>query len=587
MNPFRDRIVASPWDATGIDVPGIHGDVFARCVAAVETVREARKSAGLLIHGEAGSGKTHLLRQLRARLTPSAPADTSRRDSLFTWVRLQTSSRMIWRTLRRALVDDWFRPVAGVRSQFDRVLFHRLAEIRIAEGDLEYWHEYMLREKPADLAQHIDEIATALDLDRNTAVAFEHIVFGRHRRDLRAWLAGDSLPQAVLDQLGMVQEEGIDEEREEEARRVVFQLCLLAGEKLPVVIAFDQVEALQSNREDRDSLIAFGKVVGSLHDGPTNLVLLSSVQSSFVSVLKDVIREADAERMTSLGACSLDPVTREQALELIAARLAPLNEAATEERGRTWPLSEEEFERLFANNALTPRRLLTVCAERFDAPVAEPAIDIATTSADTAVSRGAGREAYLTELWERTFAERLRDNTPDRTELIVRHALPLVAGLFPLRAREARDENLKDIELIFEAPAGRAGLAFATHANMNSLTAWLKRIKQQWAEGRLTRLALLRDARVELTRTAKAARQHLEDLRAEGVVLVEPGPACLAGLDALRVVLSDAKSGDLADGGENVTPEEVADWLRGRLPADIRALLGEVLGAAVFGPEMD
>lgn len=585
MNPFRDRIVASPWDATGIDVPAIHGQVFERCLSAVENVREARKSGGLLIHGEAGSGKTHLLRQLRARLTPSRPADTSREDSLFTWVRLQTSSRMIWRTLRRALVDDWFRPVAGVRSQFDRVLFHRLAGIRIAEGDLELWHEFMLREQPADLARHIDEIATALDLDRNTAVAFEHIVFGRHRRDLRAWLAGDSLPQSVLDQLGMVQEDAIDEEREEEARRVVFQLCALAGEKLPVVIAFDQIEALQSNRDDRDSLIAFGKVVGALHDGPKNLVLLSSVQSSFVSLLKDVIREADTERMTSLGTCSLDPVTREQALELIAARLSPLSETLPESRNRTWPLSEEEFERLFANNALTPRRLLTVCAERFDAPDAEATIAIATPATDTAPRQVESREAWLTDLWDRTFAERLRDNLPEQTDFIVRHAFPLAAGLFPPRVREIQDEVLKDVELVFLAPTGRAGVALITQAQMTSLAARLKRIKQQWGEGRLGRLSLLRDPRVEITKTAKAVRQHLDDLRAEGVGLVEPTPACLAGLDTLRVLLSDAKSGDLSDGGQNVTPDEVAEWLRGRLPADIRALLGEVLGAAVFGPD--
>jgi hypothetical protein len=578
MNPFRDRIVASPWDATGIDVPAIHGDVFERCVACVESVRDLKRSGGLLIHGEAGSGKTHLLRQLRARLTPSAPADTSRKDSLFTWVRLQTSSRMIWRTLRRALVEDWFRPVAGVRSQFDRVLFHRLAGIRIAEGDLELWHDYMVREQPADLSMHLEEIAVALHLDRNTAIAFEHIAFGRHRRDLRAWLAGDSLPASALEQLGLAQEDAVDEEREDEARRVVFNLCTLAGEKLPVVIAFDQVEALQTSADDRESLAAFGKVVGALHDGPSNLLLLSSVQSSFVTLLKDVIREADAERMTSLGACSLDPVTREQALELIAARLAPVADGLPATRSRAWPVSDEEFERLFANNTLTPRRLLTVCAERFESPdaVAEPV-------SVSPIPRAASREAYLAPLWERTFAVCLRDNTPDRTEQIVRHALPLAAGLFPLRAREARDAALTDVELIFDAPGGRSGVAFATQANMTSLAARLKRIKQQWAEGRLSRLALVRDPRIELTKTAKAARQHLDDLRAEGVVLVEPGPECLAGLDALRVLLSDAKSGDLSDGGESVPPDEVAAWLRTRLPADVRALLGEILGAAVFG----
>ena len=144
--------------------------------------------------------------RLRARLAPEAPSATDRQESLFVWVRLQTSPRMIWRTLRRTLVDDWFRPITGMRTQFQRILFHRLAEIRPAIGDLERWYEYMLDENPADLQNLVEEIATNLDLDRNTTVAFSHIAFGRHLRDLRAWLAGTSLPQAALERIDLTQD---------------------------------------------------------------------------------------------------------------------------------------------------------------------------------------------------------------------------------------------------------------------------------------------------------------------------------------------------------------------------------------------
>ena len=68
MNPFRETIVASPWDAARVDVPSIHGAVFESCMAGIEQVQESRRSAGLVIHGEAGSGKTHLLGRLRSRL---------------------------------------------------------------------------------------------------------------------------------------------------------------------------------------------------------------------------------------------------------------------------------------------------------------------------------------------------------------------------------------------------------------------------------------------------------------------------------------------------------------------------------------
>ena len=123
MNPFRDTIVASPWEATRTDVPEIHSEVFDRCLEGIEHVRQSGHSAALLIHGEAGSGKTHLLSRLRTHLAPQAPTATHRPECLYVWVRLQTSPRMIWRTLRRTLVDDWFRPVSGAIRSFTASCF--------------------------------------------------------------------------------------------------------------------------------------------------------------------------------------------------------------------------------------------------------------------------------------------------------------------------------------------------------------------------------------------------------------------------------------------------------------------------------
>ena len=182
----------------------------------------------------------------------------------------------------------------------------------------------MLDEVPEGLAELMEQIANRLDLDRNTAVAFMHIAFGRHLRDLRAWLAGTSLPQGALERMDLAQEDGNDEEREDESRRIVLMLCRLAGNGLPIVLSFDQVEALQTAPGDRDALFAFGQMIGTLHDGTTNALLVSCVQSAFATELKAHARGADYDRLTSLGAVSLDPLNRLQAGQLIAARRALL-----------------------------------------------------------------------------------------------------------------------------------------------------------------------------------------------------------------------------------------------------------------------
>ena len=575
MNPFRETIVASPWEAPCGDVPGIHGLVSDQCLRGIAQVRNSGRSAALLIHGEAGSGKTHLLRRLREQLTPQAPTDTRRDECLFVWVRLQTSPRMIWRTLRRNLVEDWFRPVAthsrpkqhvaGTRSQFHRILFHRLAQIRTAEGDLERWYEYMLDEQPDGLAELMDRIADSIHLDRNTAIAFSHIAFNRHVRDLRAWLAGDSLPQAALERMDLTQDEGTDEEREDQARQVVLMLCRLAGNALPIVLSFDQVEALQTTPDDTDALFAFGQLLSTLHDSTTNALLISCVQSSFATTLKDHARRADYDRMTSLGALSLDPLNRAQAEALIAARVA----VSDEPEAKTWRLDPKELTRLL-EQPLTPRRLLGVCAERFE------------TRHGTAANLlmpppGSSVDQFLKDRWAALRKERLAVNSPDRTEEILRHGLPMLLGFVAPEFKLVRDEQLSDVSVVVSNDTGKYGLSVCTQSNMTSLAARLKRLKTQWASGRLSRLVLIRDTRSPLSPGAKKAREVLDELERYAPVLF-PEPDVLAAIDALRALVSDAKSGDLAHGGWSIGLGTVNDWLSTNLPPELRTFVHQVLG---------
>ena len=592
VNPFRSGIVASPWESATVDVNSIHHEVFAQCLAGIQQVRRTHNSAGLLIHGEAGSGKTHLLRRLRTHLTPQAPSATHREECLYVWVRLQTSPRMIWRTLRRTLVDDWFRPVRGVNSQFQRILFHRFAEIRTAEGDLERWYEYMLESDPAGLKELLDKIADALDLDRNTAVAFEHIAFGRHLRDLRAWLSGDSLPEAALERMDLSQDEGTDEEREDQSRQIVLMLCRLAGNGLPVVISFDQVEALQISPGDRDALFSFGQVTSTLHDSTTNVLILSCVQSAFFSELRDQARRADYDRMASLGAWTLHPLQRDECLQLIQARLNQLDPAEFPNVPHSlgWPLSPGEFEALFArNSAIPPRQLLNLCAERFetwshrDRPAEQGSAtssvrdEVPHTEFTSALAVSASTSTFLQERWDASLAERLDNNTPVKTEEIVRHGFPMLVKMLVPEARQVNDELLADVALVVETPAGRTGVSICTQANMTSLGARLKRLKAQWAMGRLQRLVIIRDDRVPLSASAKKARQSLDELEQQSVVALHPAVEVLAALDALRDLLSDAKSGNLAGADGTVTPQTVEAWLAAHLPTGLRNLLNEIL----------
>ena len=590
MNPFRQTIVADPWNNQQHDVSEIHQDVYESIISSLEQVRASQRSAAILIHGSAGSGKTHLLSRLRSHLALKLPTATDRKEALYIWVRLQTCPPMIWRTVRRTLVTDLFRPLSEGKSQIDRILFHRTAPFRPAEFDLEPWFNYMIEDHADDLRELIGQVATELNLDRNTEIAFEHLAFGRFRRDLKAWLSGDSLPEGVLERMELTQEEGNDDEREDLARQVVIMLCKLAGTELPIVLSFDQVEALALDADDKGAMYKFGQLVSTIHDNTTNVLVVSSVQSAFAIQLEVESRAADRDRITSAGSLSLATLLKDEAQALIASRLDDANEdrPATAKNDPFWPLTAEDVSEMFSDaKGVTPRQLLARCAERFDVLNSIPqstdrAKDVSRVEQPIAPSIVPTQEAgsvdqFLADRWETTVEEKLQSNDPDHTEDILRHALPTTVNLLHSDVRAVQDEQLKDVSLILERNADRTGLSVCVQANMTSLSARLKRLNDQFNMQRLNRLVIVRDHRVPISDTAKKAKEHLRRLEENGAKVVYPSLEVLAALDALRALLSDARSGDLSAHGDTIPPATLEEWFASHLADDLQEFVNDVL----------
>ena len=64
-NPFLQERVDSPWQEIFYDDDQINRTAFERCLEDTRAVRQLKASWGLILHGEPGSGKTHLLQRLR------------------------------------------------------------------------------------------------------------------------------------------------------------------------------------------------------------------------------------------------------------------------------------------------------------------------------------------------------------------------------------------------------------------------------------------------------------------------------------------------------------------------------------------
>src|SRR5690349_7034405 len=86
-NPFSSWIVGDPWDSEEGDVSEIGRKAFQTCLEAVETTAERRKSTSVLLYGEPGSGKTHLIRRLRTHLALKRSEKCPR--TIFIYIRME------------------------------------------------------------------------------------------------------------------------------------------------------------------------------------------------------------------------------------------------------------------------------------------------------------------------------------------------------------------------------------------------------------------------------------------------------------------------------------------------------------------
>ena len=584
LNPFRNTIVSDPWRPSSTDVPEIHANVFQTCCLALEEVRSKGSSSSVLIHGEPGSGKTHLLARLRLHCkgVEARVVDPIQPETVFVAVRLQTGPQRLWRHLRRSFVEDLLREVDGGTPQLEHILLRRLGEIRQADADLLPWWEWLKQEYSGTsglkktLDELFDRLSKELQLSRDLCTVLGHLMMGRHLRDARAWLLGDPLPESALSTLHLASSPD-DDDLEDQAQRVVLDLCRLAGPKIPVVLCFDQIEALLVDPNDRTPFAVLGQVIMKLFNETSNLLLISCVQSTFVDHLKldqpGSVSAPAAARM-AVHQTSLNPLLWDHAMRLIRARLSADSSLASLRESRTetlWPLDEGELKQAVGARGCTPRKILSICAEMFDA------------AADNRVDIRPAVEQFLARTWQERLEESSRSDTSGQVDHILTHGIPLLVHSSAQSWKLQGDRPSRDIDLMLEGPDGRLGISLSNHRDLRSLWPRLKRLPALIKDRRVEKLLLLRDVRLPIGKNAVRVNQVLDELCAQGAQFIRPSHEVLAALDALRRLLSDAKAGDLSNQGATVTPETVQEWLARNMPAVLQDLLEEIVAYPGIG----
>lgn len=351
--------VNTPWD-TLPDLESYNGRVFNRIVRALRSLTPAssqqppRLSEGLLILGEAGTGKTHLLMRVAKNLCKTNHILFVRRPN-----NEEAVAQHVWKNIVDSLAQK-LPATDGERSQLDDLLAHVFSKVLIPvfEEDIRAGKNTPLRRRwidklsrdPYSLFHMLgsgEQRQKNLNIIRKRTLKFlrdnspnvdQHIagvlityclVADQDRkRVLLNWLAGQDLDPSEAQNLGLpaswvptgdeTPEVAVWQQREEIALRAISSIGHLSTYYQPLILAFDQLEGLR----DQERLTRrWGDVLREVFTMSPNYLILTCVFPSlwrewFSNVLDRSVLERIAQQQVTL-----DQFGPEHGMQMLAIHL--------------------------------------------------------------------------------------------------------------------------------------------------------------------------------------------------------------------------------------------------------------------------
>ncbi|MHC4459620.1 MAG: hypothetical protein ACYS0I_21475, partial [Planctomycetota bacterium] len=421
------------------------------------------------------------------------------------------------------------------------------------------------------LRRDIDELSVEAELSWNVSKVIENLIRQRHRRDAIAWLKGNSLPSRVLENIGLAPQQDEMDDPEYQARGMINELCRLVGPTIPVVICFDQVEALQRYPRDRDGIFAFGQAIRSLHDETNNVLLVSCVQSFFIEQLKKAVTEPDYAAL-ALNETTLNPLTFKQSMKLVKARIDSCD-AKSELKASLYTEFEIKLKQIvWMKKGRTARDVLARCAAIFEAwgkseSIKEIYPEPKQSDAD-----------FLTDEITKRQERAIQNIRPEQMEEVIQSAVPVLIHILDESWSEQDQQRPRDVDIILKNPSSKVAISFCNQQNLRSLAGRFKRLGNQIRESDFDKLFLIRHPELPISLEAKKTRKYLAKLKRIDAIFFTPDIELMAALEALRSVLADAKTGDLSNSGNTLSSGTVIDWLKKTMVIPVYDFLNQIIG---------
>ncbi|TVQ09709.1 MAG: ATP-binding protein [Leptolyngbya sp. DLM2.Bin27] len=346
LNPF-DPATFRPgnfWQEQqnpALEVSSIHQTVLRNVDRTLDQVAADRITRTLLLVGESGAGKSHLLGRIKHQLNPKA---------FFAYIGPWPDSAYLWRHTLRNTVDSLMHIPVG-QSESQLLLWLRsLPSLRDRSlvkwmvGERNTFIRDLRASFPAGIYNSKEFFGVLYDLATNP--------------DLRPiacdWLKGDDLDQDDLKALRVKQ----SLESEDAAQKVLLNIGRIAAVTQPIVLCFDNLDNIPALADGKVDLQSLFSLNSTLHNEKLSqfLVLISVITSTWVHN-RGSVQPADVARINQT--LSLKPITLDQAEALWASRLAALHsQVSPSPNGAIVPLSRGWLNHKFPRGKALPRNVL-------------------------------------------------------------------------------------------------------------------------------------------------------------------------------------------------------------------------------------
>ncbi len=534
-NPFTNQSAGSPWTDSSEDVPVINQEATWLVVRALRQVQLGTVPVSVVISGEPGSGKTHLL----SRLKRSLESEQGGEKPWYVYVRCNASGATLWRHLRRSLATDLLQSTsAGVG--------------RLAES---------VRSEPTRLTQ-----IRHLGVQR----ALENLAGGEHPLAAAAWLRGEALVEADLAALGIGVEKDDEERSRETEAKLAVEALLRFLSPTPVVVCFDQIEALETYPGEVGGYHTMAQMISALVNGEhPKLLLISCIVAAFEYQIDKLTNSADRDRWLQDKA-TLKRIEWGPAQELIRARLdsaialRPLRARHADDS--LWPLNEAPLRDLFRETGrCLPRTLIQACRREFANLMSDPGLQPQISRSD-----------FLQQQYLKLLAQARADWRKAGGDKVLEDCLPWLLSNSGMKVLGRQSGSGSYVNLTCKSDAGETALMFC-YSSGNSFTNSLKKANQQW--NGTAQLKILSDPSVEPKAGSKGA-QYLAQLKQRGAVQIHPLPEAVAALQAIRNLAASARAGDVSLEGESISDGEVTQWALANLPPELERLRDDLAAKA-------